>query len=119
MTDNPQAAIVFQEPDEDHPAKICINPLDYDFASVFKSLFPEVQCSHCYAQMRLLFYAGVLSADAAYSSLDKIRLDEHLDEATKWYQGQVEDVRQELDIELKVANAEQMGCMHDEPNGHH
>jgi hypothetical protein len=116
---NQQAAVVFQEPDDDHPAEIAIPPLDYDFASVFNTLFPDIKCSHCFAQMRLLFYAGVISADAAYASLDKIRSDEHLDAANKWYQDQVEEARQELSVEITVAGAEQTGCMHDESTGYH
>ncbi len=116
--DNPQAAVVFQEPDKDHPAKITINPLDYEFASVFNQIFPEVKCPHCYAQMRLLFYAGVLSADKTYEALDKIRSEEHLDSATKWYHSQVQDAQQELDVELKVITATREWCMHNEPPGY-
>lgn len=81
--DNPQAAVVIQKPDKDHPAKIVIPPLDHEFASVFNHLFPEVKCPHCYSQMRLLFYAGVLAADKAYEALDQIREEDHLDRATQ------------------------------------
>lgn len=111
-------AVVTQEPDDEHPAQIIIPPLDSDFASVFKSLFPEVKCPHCYSQMRLLFLAGVLSTEKTYGALDQIRSEDHLDGVTKWFQGQVEDAREELTVELKVASAERNWCLHDEPQGY-
>lgn len=110
-----QGVVVRQEPDADHPAEVIVDPIDNAFASVFKTLFPEVQCPHCYSQMRLLFLAGVVSTDNTYDCLNKIRSEEHLDGVTKWVQGQVEQARTELDIELKVASAEQNWCYHDEP----
>ena len=114
------SAVIVQEPDDDFPAQVEINMLDYDFASVFKTLFPDIQCPHCVAQMRLLFIAGVLSSDKAYEGLDQIRDEKVMDEASKWFQTQVEEGRTELDVELKLAHAQHEGHYHkDESNRHH
>ena len=111
MTDH-QQAVVEQKPDEAHPAQVIFDNLDYEFASVFKILFPDIQCGHCYAQMRLLFIAGILTSESVIDQLGTIRKPEAMKQAAAWWQKQVEEARVELNADLKVATATEQGHFH-------
>lgn len=109
---NYQQAVVEQKPDEVHPAQVIFDNLDYEFASVFKTLFPDIQCGHCYAQMRLLFIAGILTSESVIDALGTIRKPEAQKQAAAWWAEQVEAARVELNAELKVATATDQGHFH-------
>jgi hypothetical protein len=107
-----QRAVVEQTPDEDHPAQVIFDNLDYEFASVFKILFPDIQCGHCFAQMRLLFIAGILTSESVIDALGTIRKTEAQEQAAAWWAAQVEEARVELKVELKTAAAVEAGHFH-------
>jgi hypothetical protein len=118
---NYKQAVVKQKPTEKHPdAEVTFNDMGYEFASVFKKLFPDVDCPHCFARFRLLFIAGIASADQFYDGLNKIGEKKAMHEAAVWWQSQVEEGKQELEVELRIAQAESDGCYHDEESsGYH
>ncbi len=119
MTTHEQA-VVEQQPDEAHPAQVIFDNLDYEFASVFKTLFPDIQCGHCYAQMRLLFIAGILTSESVIDSLGTIIKPEAAKQAAAWWTEQVEAAKVELNAELKMAVAVEQGHFHhDETARHH
>ncbi len=115
-----EQAVVDQEPDGEHPAQVIFDNLDYEFASVFKTLFPDIQCGHCYAQMRLLFIAGILTSESVLDALGTIKKPEALKEAAAWWTEQVEEAKVELNADLKVATATVEGHFHhDESQRNH
>ncbi len=111
MTEH-QQAVVEQQEDAEHPAKVIFDNLDYEFASVFKTLFPDIQCGHCFAQMRLLFIAGILTSEGVMDSLGEIRKPEAQKQAAAWWAEQVQEAKIELDADLKVAIATEEGHFH-------
>jgi hypothetical protein len=111
MTTHEQA-VVEQTPDEAHPAQVIFENLDYEFASVFKTLFPDIQCGHCFAQMRLLYIAGILTSESVIDALGMIRKPEAMKQAAAWWAQQVQEAKIELDADLKVAKATEEGHFH-------
>lgn len=107
-----EQAVVEQTPDEVHPAQVVFENLDYEFASVFKTLFPDIQCGHCFAQMRLLYIAGILTSEGVIDALGTIRKPEAMKQAAAWWAQQVQEAKIELDADLKVATATEEGHFH-------
>lgn len=115
-----QASIfVKQEADENHPDEVQIDPFEEQFASVFKTVAPDVTCPHCVAHYRVMFMAGLAALDDAYVKLGLIKDKESTEKAADWVQGQVDAASDEVHSELRINNAINNHNIHCEPEGKH